>query len=282
MANNLFTITLDTFHNPTVASTAPRETFQRLEHFFRRFRAGSYQGTNTISIRNVGVRASGTVTLTSTGGAVNDTVSLNGVALTAKQHNATATATCASVADNDTITVAGTVLTAKTTATTAVQWTRGGTDTADAAALVVCINANCTTVQATSAAGVVTIRAVTAGTAGNSITLVSSNGTRLAVTGSGTLANGAAPGTGEWEMTGSLTQQAVSLAAVLNASTNALVLNFATATSALGVVTITATAPGLIGNAFTLAKSGSNIAVSGSGRLAGGTETLTTFTYTAS
>lgn len=107
---------------------------------------------------------------------------------------ASATATCASVSNADTITVAGTVLTAKTSPSGSAEWARGVSDTADGDALAACINANATVSQyvtASNAAGVVTITANCKGVVGNLITLVSSNGTRLAVTGSGKLASGA-------------------------------------------------------------------------------------------
>lgn len=112
---------------------------------------------------------------------------------------ASATATCASVADADTITIAGTVLTAKTSPAGSAQWARGVSDTADAAALVACVNAHATVSQyvtASNVLGVVTLTANVKGPIGNLITLVSSNGTRLAVTGSGLLASGAGGVTG--------------------------------------------------------------------------------------
>lgn len=112
---------------------------------------------------------------------------------------ASATATCASVADADTITIAGTVLTAKTSPSGSAQWARGVSNTADAAALAACINAHTTVsqyVSATSSGAVVTITANVKGPIGNLITLVSSSGTTLAVTGSGNLASGAGGVTG--------------------------------------------------------------------------------------
>lgn len=60
------------------------------------------------------------------------------------------------------------------------------------------------------------------------------------------------------------------LAAAVNASANALVAGVVTATSALGVVTITAVQPGSTGNAITLAASGTGMTPSGA-RLTGGT-----------
>lgn len=107
---------------------------------------------------------------------------------------ASATATLVSVADADTVTIAGTVLTGKTSPSGSAQWARGVSDTADAAALVACVNAHTTVskyVVATSVAGVVTLTANVKGPVGNLITLTSSSNTTLAVTGSGALTGGA-------------------------------------------------------------------------------------------
>lgn len=68
------------------------------------------------------------------------------------------------------------------------------------------------------------------------------------------------------------TNTATLLAAAINASANALVAPFVSATSALGVVTITAKAKGVSGNAITLAASGTGATASGA-RLTGGVET---------
>jgi phage tail sheath gpL-like len=97
---------------------------------------------------------------------------------------ATGTVTLASVDVDDTVTIDGVTFTAVASGATGAQFNQGGTDTADAASLVTAINANTTLdgrVVATSALGVVTITAIEAGELGNSVTLASSNGTRLAV-----------------------------------------------------------------------------------------------------
>lgn len=59
------------------------------------------------------------------------------------------------------------------------------------------------------------------------------------------------------------TASAANLAAAINASTSPAVKGSVTASSALGVVTITARAPGTGGNAITLAETGDGITVSG-------------------
>jgi phage tail sheath gpL-like len=107
---------------------------------------------------------------------------------------ASGTVTCASVAAADTVTINGVVLTASSTPSGEAQFEIDGTDAQDAAALAAIINAHSTlqyVVSASAAAsGVVTITALQPGVIGNAITLASSNGTRAAVSGA-RLANGA-------------------------------------------------------------------------------------------
>lgn len=77
------------------------------------------------------------------------------------------------------------------------------------------------------------------------------------------------------------TATATALAAAINASTNALVKGLVTATSAAGVVTVKAFQPGKLGNAITLAASGTGATASGA-RLTGGAGddvAPVTFTY---
>lgn len=80
--------------------------------------------------------------------------------------------------------------------------------------------------------------------------------------------NGVAIATGV--LAGTDTENAVVLAAAITASVNALVAGLVTATSALGVVTVTAARGGKAGNAVTLAASGTGATASGA-RLTGGT-----------
>lgn len=72
------------------------------------------------------------------------------------------------------------------------------------------------------------------------------------------------------------TNSASLLAAAINASVNALVAGIVTATSALGVVTVTSVGKGIVANAITLAASGTGATASGA-RLTGGTN----HTYTS-
>lgn len=97
---------------------------------------------------------------------------------------ATGTVTLASVNVADTVTIDGIVFTAVASGATGNQFNQGGTDTVDAESLVSAVNANTTLdgrILASNVLGVVTITALEPGELGNSITLASSNGTRLAV-----------------------------------------------------------------------------------------------------
>lgn len=67
----------------------------------------------------------------------------------------------------------------------------------------------------------------------------------------------------DWLVTGSDTVAAAALAAAINANTLG-VAPYISATSALGVVTITCRVPGVIGNNITLSKSGAPITLSAS------------------
>jgi phage tail sheath gpL-like len=78
-------------------------------------------------------------------------------------------------------------------------------------------------------------------------------------------------GTNQFGLGANDTAAAANLAAKINASALAGIVNVVTATSALGVVTLTAVQPGLAGNAVTIAISAHG-SVSGSGRLTSGTD----------
>ncbi len=114
---------------------------------------------------------------------------------------ATGTVTCAAVDAADTVTIDGRVYTAianLATPANSSQFSVGASNTACAENLVAAIIASerldpYSKVTATNLVGVVTITARTAGTAGNAITLTSSDGTDLAVSGA-TLSGGSATG----------------------------------------------------------------------------------------
>lgn len=216
------------------------------------------------------VAASATVTCAAVANA--DTVTVNGTALTAVQHHSRATVTCASVQAADTVTVHDVVFTASSTPTGTDQWEIDGDDTADAAALVAKINAHpdlSGIVTAANAAGVVTVRAVEAGTGGDSIVLESSDGTRL-LTSDGNLANGAAIGNNEFDFGGTDAQTATALALAINSSTTDGVEFMVSASVDDDVVTVTALQPGIAGNAITLASSDAGRLAVSAARLASG------------
>lgn len=75
------------------------------------------------------------------------------------------------------------------------------------------------------------------------------------------------------------TNSAALLAAAINASVNALVAGLVTATSLLGVVTVTAARKGVAGNAITLAASGTGATASGARLTAGSNGTTTTIIF---
>lgn len=190
-------------------------------------------------------RAVATVVVAST--ANGNTVTINGVATTATQHNSRGTVTCASVSAADTVTVNGVVFTAVNGGTpTSVQFDMSGSDTADAASLVSAINAHPTlsgVVTAANAAGVVTIRAVTAGAGGDAITLASSTGVRLAVSGA-TLSGGATVVENQFDFGGTDIQTATALAAAINLDTDALVDDIVEACNLAATFTLASVAVG--------------------------------------
>jgi len=105
---------------------------------------------------------------------------------------ATGTITAATPVANDTVTIAGTALTATASTQNASNFAIGATNTITAANIATCINASAinTYVFASSVGAVVTLTASRPGVLGNLVTLVSSNGTRLPVSGSGKLSGG--------------------------------------------------------------------------------------------
>jgi hypothetical protein len=284
MASNVFSLSVTGGPSMTFTSGNHRDNLRKVSNRLRRLEGGNQQGAVTLNLRSGEAFATGTVTAASVAAA--DTITINGTALTAEQQRATATATFSSLADADTVTLGGFVMTAKTAVTDATtQFALGANDTAAAANCAALVNATTNAgvyglVTATSAAGVVTFRAVTAGTAGNAITLVSSNGTRAAVTGSGTLANGTAPTNNKFDVSPGSTNTQVGddIVRCILASSTALISGTVLPTNASGVVTLTALKAGYLGNAITLASSNSGrLAVSGA-RLTGGAETLLSVT----
>lgn len=149
-----------------VISGARHLTAINLAKLFEKFAGGHNSCPATVTVRNSAVKASGSITL-------------------------------ASVADSDTLTIGGVAFTAQDADPGANEFLQTGSDTADAAAAAAAINASTTAgiagcVTASSSGAVLTITAVVPGKIGNAITLATSNGTRLAITGGASrLASGA-------------------------------------------------------------------------------------------
>lgn len=121
----------------------------------------------------------------------------------------------------------------------------------------------------------VTIRNSTVAASGT-ITLASAANNGTVVIGGVTLTGKTSGPTGNQFLVGvSDTADAAALAALINSSTTAGLNGSVTATSALGVVTVTASQAGVIGNAITTTVSGSGY-TAGAARLASGAETLLT------
>lgn len=267
--------------NTYIIANDSRENLKRLSTLFQKLAGGNATTTYTVDCRSSSVAASAVVTAAAV--QVADTITLNGTAITATRQNAIGTCTFSSLANNDTVTVNGQVFTAKTTVVDATtQFALGASDTAAAANLVTLVNASLLSLvynqfTATSAAGVVTFRAYLGGTAGNSITLASSDNGRAAVSGA-TLANGAAIANNQFDPGGSNTECADSILRCIAASTTDLISKVITATRVAGVVTFKAKVPGFVGNAITIATSnGTRLAITGGvSRFAGGTETVNT------
>ncbi len=268
-------------HAQPMVSGNKELSLERLVNFLNRLKSGGYPGATTLTVRNSLVPATGTVTCTASGIDVDDTVTIGGTALTAKQHYAKGTITCSAADAGDNVVVGATTFVGTTGAVTlgAATYSVDTGNTEAAASLAAQINAHAvasTVVTASAAAGVVTLRAIASGTAGNSIVLTSTDGTDLAVSGAGTLTGGTAVGANQFDMSGTDAQTATSLAAAINA--NATLAAQVSASAANNVVTITALVAGVAGNGISLASSDAQLAVSAA-NLAGGTESSFTLSF---
>lgn len=233
---------------------------------------------NAITIKTNGVVAKGTVTVVTALTDIDDTVSINGVAMTAKQQRATGTLTAATAIAGNTFAVDGITFTgvagAATLGTPTFSIDTGDNETATSIAAQINAHAQLSgKVTATAAAAVVTIRAVTSGTAGNSIALA---GTATTLEASDTtLTDGAAVANNEFDFSpgSTATQVAADIVRCCNASTSALINEHVTATNEAGVVTFWAKYPGPSGNHITIASSDADgLAVAPGARFTGGTE----------
>jgi hypothetical protein len=216
---------------------------------------------------------------------------------------ATGTATCSSVDAADNISINGQAITAHATTAANNQFVVGATDAATATNLAAAINGSTTAivskhVRALARAAVVHIFAKYGGIAGNAITLATSDGTDLAVSGTGRLTGGTAAQhegaqatqtvtisgadggnytvlvngvtTGNVAGTnGNDTATAASIVAAINGLTDALVRGHVTAANSSGVITLTAVRGGHLGNAITVSATGTG-ATAGGTRLTGG------------
>lgn len=231
---------------------------------------------NSLTLKTNGVAASATLTCASV--VATDTVVVNGQTFTAIVQRATGTITAASAIAGDSCVIKGVMFTGVAGATGVGKPNNFSIDTSDTAAaadLAAQINAHPSLagyVTATSSAGVVTVRAVTAGTAANSYVLTGT-AVRLAASGSGTLAGGIAVANNQFDVSPGSTndQVAVDLARAINASTTTLVSSYVRAQrTASAVVTVYSLVPGTAGNGITLTTTGGTITASAA-RLAGGT-----------
>jgi len=246
---------------------------------------------NTVTINGQALTATqhnstGTVTCTASGIDAADTVTIGGIVLTARQHRAKGTITCSSADAADNVTIDGVTFVGTSGAVVLGEATysvdTGNTEAATS--LAAQINAHVVTaakVTASSAAGVVTVRATEAyqGTAGNALTLATTDATDLAVS-AATLTGGtalAAAGA-EFDMSGTDAQVATSLGAAINAHPTMSLL--VTAKVATNVVTVRAVTAGAGGDAITLASSDAQLAVSAATLASGATVASNQFDFT--
>ncbi len=235
---------------------------------------------NALRVEPIGIQASTTATCASV--VVTDTLIVNGQTLTGIKQRATGTLTAATAIAGDTCVVAGVTFTGVAGATGVgkpVSFSIDSTDTAVATDLAAQINAHpvvSLSVTATSSSGVVTVRAVAAGTAGNSI-VMGGTVTRLAFVG-GTLAldGGIAVANNQFDVSpgATNTQVAADIVRCINASTTTLISSYVRATNLANVVTVYSLVPGTAGNGITLSSTGGTITCAAA-RLAGATTATT-------
>lgn len=179
-----------------------------------------------------------------------NTVTVNGVVMTAAQFRATQTLTFASSIAGDTVVIGGVTFTAVNGAVTvgAATFDISGGNTTGAASLASQVNAyrgdiriyGSGGVLARSAAAVCTVFARTEGTAGNAITLTTTGGTITA--GGATLASGAAAANNQFDFAGNDATTAASIAANLALSTTSLLSASVIGNAKSAVVTVIAPA----------------------------------------
>jgi hypothetical protein len=242
------------------------------------------------AFRNIGKHFEGVAV-----GAITEAVTLNSGPT---YSSGTITIASGNMSDADTITINSVVLTAKTSPSGQAQFKVGSTALQTGINLRNCINANTSLLgivrasyAKSSTSAVVTVTALSAGTGGNyawsqsgsNVTLAGasamSGGTNgpisatATITSTGTASNnetmllcnqtltaktsGAVAANGEFNISATPTTQATNIAAAINAV--AALSGVVTATSALGVVTVTAVTPGITGNGLQISESLSNV-----------------------
>ncbi len=272
--------------SPLVAGDRLR-TMSNIERLIRGLKHGSHQRAigglaNTCKTTPTIVAASGTVTIAAP--TTGQTVSIGGTAMTAQQSRARATCTPNVAVVGNTLVINGVTFTGAAGAVVLGEATFSvdSSDAATATSIAAQVNAyvspaiNGQLTALVLASGVVTFVALAEGTSGNAITLTAT-ATRLAVTGSGFLAGGAAIANNKFDFGSGNALVAASLARAVNASTTANIQKVTAATDGVSVVTLTAVLGGVGGNAVTLTSSdGATLAVTGSGFLTSGSQGATT------
>lgn len=211
-----------------------------------------------------------------------DTLSIAGTALTATKQRSTATVTCSTALAAQTVTVNGTVFTAVSGAATLgdATFSIDTGDTETATSLAAQVNAYggpliAGIVSAYSASGVVTFFADTPGTAGDSLTLASSDAGTLLTSGA-TFTGGAAIANNQFDFTTNALC-ADSLAYAINNSTTTAIKQVTAVSNGVDTVTVTAKVGGLAGNTITFTSSnGTRINVGSAGVLENGSASAVT------
>lgn len=237
------------------------------------FAAGLLPGYIDVALgETAAVKANATATLS--GCVAGEKITINAVDFTAVDSGATgnqfnisgtkagATAIFASVIATDVIVVNGVTFTCMASGATGDQFNVGINDAATVANAIAAINASVSAgvanITASGSTATLILTADVEGAAGNAFTLTTPD-TTITVSGATFTGGGVSD-----------TATAAALAAAINASTTAKIDGYVHASSALGVVTITADINGVVGNSFTLTETGTGITVTGSGFLAGG------------
>lgn len=257
-----------------------RLAVEKSARYLEGFANGAKPGSR-FTIAGHAVAGTATITPAATGANVADTFTLNGTVFTLEQEMARGTVTCASALAADTVTVQAVVFTAVSGTPVGNQFDISGTDTAAATSLKAAINANATLaliLTATSAAAVVTLRAIASGVGGNAYTLATSNNTRLAKSAT-TLLGGIATSNNKLDNGDTQAQTAAEVARAVTASTSGPVTGLVTCTATSTVDTFTLALAGTAGKMASLTSSnGTRLAVSATPFQNAASDTIQSFT----